>query len=212
MNVEANLSVEHSYRDALLKFITIKLAPVLVKVKPAVLVGICSNKNGCDCKSLWESQKNVVMSMLNVSYVELKKSRQILFYDPELLMQTVTAAGRKEFLKEFGYSDCITLDDYLMLLSERFNSNNFPHEIGIFLGYPLKDVKGFLRFPAVTPVQSGLWKVFGDAEPSIRIMRTCKKSEEYFKRIMAKKRNPLMFLDHLKRKFLLETQEIFFVA
>ncbi|MBQ3943507.1 MAG: DUF3793 family protein, partial [Elusimicrobia bacterium] len=45
------------------------------------------------------------------------------------------------FLKDYGYSKCKDLNDYLCILTEKLNSSEaFPHEIGIFLGYPLNDV------------------------------------------------------------------------
>ena len=39
----------------------------------------------------------------------------------------------------------------------------FPHEIGIFLGYPLADVAGFIRNKGRNCKCIGTWKVYGDA-------------------------------------------------
>ena len=50
-------------------------------------------------------------------------------------------------------------------LSAHLNAHpEFPHEIGLFLGYPLEDVCGFIRKNGRDYKCSGCWKVYGDAE------------------------------------------------
>lgn len=46
---------------------------------------------------------------------------------------------------------------------------DFPHEIGLFLGYPAEDVKGFIENKAACSKCSGCWKVYGD-EQAARIL------------------------------------------
>lgn len=41
-------------------------------------------------------------------------------------------------------------------------SSEFPHEIGLFLGYPPEDVEGFIRNRAQKYKCIGCWKVYGD--------------------------------------------------
>ena len=43
-------------------------------------------------------------------------------------------------------------------------SEAFPHEIGLFLGYPLEDVIGFCRHKGEGCKLCGYWKVYGDVE------------------------------------------------
>ena len=38
----------------------------------------------------------------------------------------------------------------------------FPHEIGVFLGYPLDDVKGFIKNEGKKYLMIGYWKVYSD--------------------------------------------------
>ena len=46
-------------------------------------------------------------------------------------------------------------------------SGTFPHEVGVFLGYPLHDVEGFIADPrGGTPC--GAWKAYGDEEGAAR--------------------------------------------
>ena len=38
-----------------------------------------------------------------------------------------------------------SLETLIIDLQKRLNSNGFPHEIGLFLGYPMTDVLGFIE-------------------------------------------------------------------
>ena len=51
----------------------------------------------------------------------------------------------------------------------------FPHEIGLFLGYPLEDVKGFIINAGKNSKSTGYWKVYGDVEKSERIFECFRK-------------------------------------
>ena len=44
----------------------------------------------------------------------------------------------------------------------------FPHEIGIFLGYPLPDVEGFIQNRGQNFTCCGCWKAYGDPEAAQR--------------------------------------------
>lgn len=43
-------------------------------------------------------------------------------------------------------------------------AKGFPHEIGIFLGYPLEDVKGFIENSGRHFKICGQWKVYSDTK------------------------------------------------
>ena len=45
-------------------------------------------------------------------------------------------------------------------------SEEFPHEIGVFLGYPLKDVLGFMGYGKKELVEIRNWKIYGDKQVS----------------------------------------------
>ncbi len=66
------------------------------------------------------------------------------------------------------------LDAALARLAVRFRSykqdgSSFPHEMGVFLGYPLGDVKGFVENSGQNFKQSGYWKVYDDVAYANRI-------------------------------------------
>ena len=50
----------------------------------------------------------------------------------------------------------------------RLEGEEFPHEIGLFLGYPPEDVEGFCRYQGQNYKLCGRWKVYGDREAACR--------------------------------------------
>ena len=62
------------------------------------------------------------------------------------------------------------LAEQLKMLKRRIAlSDGFPHEIGLFLGYPIEDVVGFIRNQGRGCKLSGYWKGDGDAEAASRL-------------------------------------------
>ena len=61
------------------------------------------------------------------------------------------------------------MDACLNHLSQRVSlsaqgAESYPHEMGIFLGYPLEDVRGFILHEGKDSRYTGYWKVYGDVE------------------------------------------------
>ena len=58
----------------------------------------------------------------------------------------------RNLLLQDGYNIDGSLDEMIVRLKERFfHKTEFPHEIGLFLGYPIEDVKGFRKFGGQWP-------------------------------------------------------------
>ena len=67
------------------------------------------------------------------------------------------------FLRSVGYSR-VDLPDALSTLQNRLHTcSQFPHEIGLFLGYPLEDVVGFIRNQGRGCLCCGCWKAYANA-------------------------------------------------
>ena len=83
-------------------------------------------------------------------------------------------------LKRFGYG-MKSSDRCVVDLVKRINSSDeFPHEIGLFLGYPPSDVEGFIKNPNEGYYEVGYWKVYSDVESARRAFKRYKEcTEEY---------------------------------
>ena len=79
-------------------------------------------------------------------------------------------------MKQFGYTEDMTMDEMLVYAAKRFREYkagkaDFPHEMGIFLGYPLGDVKGFIEHHGRNCLCSGYWKVYENEEKARETFR-----------------------------------------
>ncbi|MGN0550940.1 MAG: DUF3793 family protein [Acutalibacteraceae bacterium] len=89
--------------------------------------------------------------------------------------------GVCEFLREFGYDSALTAEKTIQNLKRRLMCNkNFPHEIGLFLGYPLCDVKAFIENKGKNSKFNGVWKVYSDVQQARRTFEGFKKCRNIY--------------------------------
>ena len=88
-----------------------------------------------------------------------------------------------EFLSSFGYTSQNAIDALLVLRQHLMQSDTFPHEIGIFLGYPLADVKGFIINHGHNCLCCGDWKVYSDPENAVKTFRRYCKCKQIYRRM-----------------------------
>ena len=96
------------------------------------------------------------------------KSALLYLYRPRDLERDLQDQLAAEILRHAGYV-CGSSEQCLMKLIERLRAyDEFPHEIGVFLGYPLDDVKGFIRHKGRDYTFCGCWKCYGDPQAARR--------------------------------------------
>ena len=85
-------------------------------------------------------------------------------------------------LHEIGYTDTnlkqvlpVFRAHYQQYLREK---KVFPHEMGLLLGYPPEDVKGFIRNQGKNYLYSGYWKVYDRPHEKIRLFKKYEHSRE----------------------------------
>ena len=67
------------------------------------------------------------------------------------------------------------MDSDLNYLKYRFESlQKTPHEIGVFLGYPIWDVKGFIDYKGKDFKYCGTWKVYNNTDYAKIYFKKCK--------------------------------------
>lgn len=103
----------------------------------------------------------------------------LLVYRRSLLEQYLAQDRVGELLERFGYRREQPLEAKLERLGRRAGGQKgFPHEIGLFLGYPPEDVEGFIRHAGSKFKLCGCWKVYGDVDSAsrqfVRIAQVCR--------------------------------------
>lgn len=99
------------------------------------------------------------------------------------LREDIRKPGTAEFLHRCGYEN-MEMMHVLGHLKERLASGDgFPHEIGLFLGYPLGDVIGFIQNAGQNYEFRGYWKVYTNAGETARMFEKYKKCRSVYERL-----------------------------
>ena len=133
-------------------------APVLAGLKPAGLFRYETRDRADLARRVagWNAQLNPKGLQVRVLRGCIATRQYLVYVYRAAKLQTVLAdAAVRGFLAREGYrlpedaADCGALLDQLSLrLCCAAEAADFPHEIGVFLGYPLEDVVGFIRYRA----------------------------------------------------------------
>lgn len=121
--------------------LALQCAPLIVGIKVSNLFTISSDEG------------ELVSQILNgtgIEYYRLcqhgARSTYLLFRREEFVFRDILSGIQEQYV------------DYIKYGAE------FPHEIGIVLGYPKEDVRGFIENKGKNYLYSGYWKVYADVE------------------------------------------------
>ena len=121
-----------------------------------------------DIKSFFSNCSKLTYNVINISDGGIR----IIFINKISLSNVLNNKKCLNFLKFIGYPSEYNIDNYINILINKLNSKDFPHEIGIFLGYPLKDVVGFMGYGNYKFCKTRYWRVYGDESISDKICNT----------------------------------------
>ena len=106
----------------------------------------------------------------------------VYVYRPARVARLLAVPHMLDFLAGEGYTPG-TADELLDQLAERLCcEGDFPHEIGVFLGYPLADVIGFIQNRGKNFTACGYWKVYTDPTAAQAEFDRYKKCERIYAR------------------------------
>ena len=75
------------------------------------------------------------------------------------------------------------------MLRKRFATDDgFPHEIGLFLGYPLGDVMGYIENAGRNSKCSGCWKVYCNECEAMKLFAKFDKCKNVYRQLFAEGR------------------------
>ena len=134
--------------------------------KPATLMNISNDINGL--LNAWDRYRTDIFSISEIDYYELKRTDKnaiVLFFNQNKLDELLRNESVNKFLSECGY-EFDSIDYVLDMLRRRYATVGCPPEIGVFLGIPLKDVKGFMGLNSLRNTKCGMWQIYGDPAAS----------------------------------------------
>jgi len=152
------MSVEH---------LTTHCAPTLAGLKTGSLFTCAVTPTLLRDLDRWNRQlrgKGVCVRLLHKS-----ETRALVYvYRPRQLARDLARPEVASFLRELGYPSCQPGACLRQLSEKCARGGAFPHEIGLFLGYPLEDVRGFIQRGPRACKLVGSWKVYGDVAEARR--------------------------------------------
>lgn len=86
----------------------------------------------------------------------------VYLYRPDFLKRDLGSEEATRLLKSLGYEPQSVNRSIAFLARMMREKEAFPHEVGLFLGYPPEDVLGFMKSSREGVKCIGCWKVYGD--------------------------------------------------
>lgn len=115
------------------------------------------------CIRCWNIQ--LTKKGLRVLPLRFYNNRALIYvYRPAQLRKDLWNNTAKEILRERGYITNNSEQCVVHLRKRLSECDEFPHEVGLFLGYPPEDVRGFIENKADSCKCIGCWKVYGDVK------------------------------------------------
>lgn len=171
--------------DCLTAHLMFESAEVMAGVKPANLLSIVNRNRPCgrNLYQLWQDHNaELAMRFTNLSFKVLltrSQSHLILSFNHDHLKSHLAHAGIRALLFKAGYDKNASMEELIKELSRRIRKqDSFPHEIGLFIGYPAKDVAAFMGLNKLPFTCQGPWKIFGNPVKSLELVeqhRKCRK-------------------------------------
>lgn len=159
-------------KSALEKWLFVHAASVLFEHKAGELLTLLPNQFELSLPQQMRYM-NAVCSLWGVAIRLLHQNEQsakIIVYQPEMVQRQLAQVPHCVLSEELGYPIHLSPDTFLAEVERRWQeSDKIPHEIGFALGYPVKDVLGYME---LTPLPcSGCcgWQVYGDFGSSYRL-------------------------------------------
>ena len=109
-------------------------------------------------------------------------SAQVFVYREKLLAEILRQPEVQAFLRELGYERFDVRGALQTLRGRMRDLTDFPHEIGVFLGYPLADVRAFIAHGGHDCAACGCWKAYGNVCEANRIFACWQACQEKFLR------------------------------
>ena len=163
--------------------IALQCSPLLTGIKISNLL-ITNCENEYLVKQLFE---NTLLSV-EIIYKSAKRITFLIFQEDKLIDYL---NGREEtaLLNILGYN-AMNLHELFAEFSKRFTGymekrEAFPHEMGLFLEYPVEDVIGFIENHGKGFLYTGYWKVYGNLQKALETFDRYNSAKENIIQLLA---------------------------
>jgi len=155
-------------------------APTLLGIKCGSLISLTTAEFTLDEQSEQFNNKAAVKGLVTRILCSCGSRTLLFVYNEKLMKRRLADEQVQTVLRKYGYPENVGIDECLDYLAMRIRSSeDFPHEIGVFLGYPLEDVVGFIENKGENFKLCGCWKVYGSEENAKRTFANYEKCRRF---------------------------------
>ena len=140
-------------------------SPTMAGLKTGSLFSCPAKDSGMLAGDIRDLNKCLVPRGVRIIPLKVTEQRALIYmYRPIKLKEDLSREAAEEILAEKNYP-VGQMEQCIVELTRRLKEQEtFPHEIGLFLGYPPEDVEAFMKNGAAGAKCTGMWKVYGDVE------------------------------------------------
>ena len=140
-----------------------------------------------------ESSMRVILKHSGISYFRLAANNgktAFLLFRRLYLEDYLKRSESLDILKSAGYQE-FSFGRVLLNFKNRYEAyisnqgKQFPHEMGLLLGYPFDDVKGFIEHNGCGYLYSGYWKVYRNVPLKKKMFEDFEKAKESIIQLLA---------------------------
>ena len=152
------------------RLLAMHTAPAMLGAKPSNLLTVEGDSRTIN-ENITRFNRKASQKGLHIQPLRRMGGKTLmLLYNERLLDKQLHDDEVLSMFRGFGYSGCKSCPQYLDKLRCRMEeSEDFPHEIGLFLGYPVEDIKGFIDNKGRNCLLCGYWKVYRDADNARKV-------------------------------------------
>ena len=186
--------------DFLKASIVYHAAPTLMGLKPSTLICPSGGERDleralADCIPDLEGRFDVKTALFRNHAGKVL----LLVFQEALLRSCLADTGAASLLTEEGYDGKSGLDGMLETLRGKVATPRFPHEIGVFLGYPAADVRSFMADGGKKASSTGCWKAYGDERSARRVSDTYQRVKLRAAELLMRGGDPVAVVGELRR-------------
>lgn len=164
--------------------LAMQCAPVIMGLKISNLL-IIPNENVDKVREILNGT-----NLSNLSLLEKEEKTILLVYRMDRLKRYLSEKEVRKLLEELGYQEK-ELEDLIPVFAKRYAAycrygGKFPHEIGLLLGYPIEDVKGFIENDGKNFLYTGYWKVYENIGEKLYLFRQFDLAKETLIQLIAR--------------------------
>lgn len=155
-----------------------------------------------------ESAMRVILRASGISHFRLAARNEktaFLLFRRSRLEAYLNNSEALDILKKAGYED-FSFGKILLRFKKRYEAylndehKQFPHEMGLLLGYPIEDVRGFIEHNGCSCLYSGYWKVYRNVPLKKKMFEDFEKAKESVIQLLAEDIDMRLILEIYKEE------------